>query len=283
VQLSWHIDTLVGIVEPSLGTIRIRTSVPSGTWSAWADPGALESALLSLIHNARDAMPGGGTMEIACANQPAIGAGRNMVRITVADTGRGMDEGTRVRAVDPFFTTKPFGIGSGLGLSGVAGFVRQSGGSIQIDSAPGQGTTVTLTLPCVQAVGPRPAAAPDAVTVLVAGGGSGADRRAEALLGELGYTVLAADTPRQALELLDEPQRVDVVLMDVLLAGPMSGIELARALRQRAPELPIAFMSSLPRARGAGTTGGDVLAGPFSAQRLDAHIRQALTGMAEPR
>ena len=245
-------------------TISVRTRLQAGLWTTLCDPNQLESALLNLANNARDAMPEGGALVIETENTTVCTgqAGRygdlkpgDYVLVRVRDTGSGMPPDVVARAFDPFFTTKPMGQGTGLGLSMVYGFARQSGGSVRIESSPGAGSEVRLVLPRhVEAVpGSAPVQEPgDAEAPLAAASHKGlvlvvddeADIRvvmAEVL--ELqGYTVLqAADAP-QALRLLHD-KRPDILVTDIGLPNGMNGRQLADQVRVQWPQLPVLMVT----------------------------------------
>src|SRR5579883_114211 len=250
-------------------------------WRCNADPGQLEAALLNLAINARDAMPGeSGTLTIEMRNltiDREEGAGDfpeakpgDYVAITVRDTGQGMTPEVLARVREPFYTTKEVGRGSGLGLSQVDGFVRQSGGSLRIESAPGQGTAVTMLLPRAAAA-PVPAAAPGggpppsrprlvadegalvpapapaeagAATILVVEDEEDVRDMVVAMLTERGYRVLTAHDGRAATALLqrDEPQ-IDLLFTDIVMPNGVSGLELGRAARRHRRSIKVLLTS----------------------------------------
>ncbi|MEO6777458.1 MAG: ATP-binding protein [Kofleriaceae bacterium] len=225
-----------------LGTnISVVTELGSDVPPVRIDPSKLELSLLNIALNARDAMPDGGTLTIRTS---ALADGR--VRIELEDTGRGMDADTRARAFEPFFTTKPIGAGTGLGLATVYGLISQSEGEVSIDSAPGAGTRVYITLLAYDRVTPIPehaAATRHAKEILLVDDRD--DVRAalgDALL-DAGLTVHSAASAREALAQLDAlGGRVDVVLSDVAMPE-RSGVELAGDIRARWPGLPVVLMS----------------------------------------
>ena len=241
--------------------IEIETVLAGRLWPTLVDPGQLENALLNLVVNARDAMPDGGKLTIETANRrlgkahAADGDGPRpgqYVMLTVSDTGAGMPPEVVKRAFDPFFTTKELGRGSGLGLSMVYGFIKQSGGHVEIDSKPGRGTTVKAYLPRAGKeridAAPEPSAAPEPP----AGGGEAilvveddVDVRdlAVGLLSRLGYRPIEAADGKSALAALGETAEVALLFADVALAGGMSGVELAREARRRRPDLKVLLTS----------------------------------------
>jgi signal transduction histidine kinase/integral membrane sensor domain MASE1 len=220
-----------------------------------ADPGQIEQAVLNLTVNARDAMPAGGTLLLEAKNVTAstrlhidVPAGR-YVMIAVTDTGVGMDAATIARIFEPFFTTKPQGKGTGLGLATVHGIVKQLGGSIQVYSEPGIGTTFKLYLPRVddaldaRAETPVDIPAFGSGTVLVAEDNEALRTLARRLLEDQGYRVLAAATPLAALRLADGHDGPIALLITDVVLPEMSGRELAEQLVARRPGLPVLFMS----------------------------------------
>jgi PAS domain S-box-containing protein len=249
------------LVKRSAGpAISLRTRLQAALWTTLCDPNQLESALLNLTNNARDAMPEGGTIVIETENAviKPLQAGPygdlkpgEYVLVTVRDSGAGMPPDVLARAFDPFFTTKPMGQGTGLGLSMVYGFARQSGGHVRIDSTPGQGTEVRMLLPRLAAE-PAAPSAPDSDTPLPAASGKGvvlvvddeADIRgvmAEVLRLQ-GYTVLeAADAP-QALRQLHETVP-DMLVTDVGLPNGMNGRQLADQVRVQWPQMPVLLVT----------------------------------------
>lgn len=236
------------VAEPALPAIMI-------------DPPQLESALLNLCLNARDAMNGNGEILIEarqvtldgeyCAAHPDVQPGQYML-MSVADQGYGMSAEVKARAFDPFFTTKKAGQGSGLGLSMVYGFVNQSGGLITVDSEPGTGTVISMYLPLATAhasarVSDEPAVAAEAcaqhATVLIVEDNALVRRYAEKQFRELGYDVICAGDGSEALELLTQHKTIDLLFTDVMMSGGMNGPELARAALDIKPALPILFTS----------------------------------------
>lgn len=300
VDLSELTEELTLLLQRTLGPhIRIVTAIPPDIWSPTADAGQLEGALLNLAINARDAMPDGGTLEVACRNIPehspllrslCLRRG-DYVEIVVRDAGHGMSESVRERALDPFFTTKKFGTGSGLGLSVVAGFVQQSNGQIQIESAPDAGTEVFLYLPCNET---RPAATRARQSSLTPQTGRGetilvvedeADVRhlAVRMLEGLNYRVLTTGDAQEALLRIASDGSIDLVLTDVLLPGGMTGFELAKAIEATFPTLAVTFMSGYARDRNddpAEDRPRPVLPKPFHLHQLASHIRAALDAPA---
>ncbi len=268
------IEELTGLLRHTLGeSIAIDLRLADTLRWVMIDRGQLETALVNVALNARDAMPRGGRLRIVADNvelgdsyvrqHPEARRGR-YVGITITDTGQGMTEAVRAHAFEPFFTTKEVGKGSGLGLSMVYGFVKQSGGHVQLESAPGRGTTVTLYLPeaADQAavnggVTAFPVVRGRDETVLVVEDNHDVRQLAVSMLEGLGYKVLEAADGPAALSLLDAAQGVELLLTDVMLPGGMSGPDIAREARRRRPGLKLAHMSGY-----AGSGGGNIVLDP---------------------
>jgi CheY-like chemotaxis protein len=246
------------LLRRSLGeTIQLETVLAGGLWRTNVDANQLESAILNLTVNARDAMPEGGRLTIETGNaylDDAYAADADVpagqyVLIAVTDTGMGMTPEVMAKVFDPFFTTKTIGTGSGLGLSQVYGFVRQSGGHVKIYSEPGNGTTVKIYLPRLfgaaesKAADPASAAVPTgdgSVTVLVVEDEEGVRNHAIESLRELGYKVLAADSAETALPLIDAHPEITLVFTDVVMPG-MNGRRLSEEALKRRPKLKVLF------------------------------------------
>jgi signal transduction histidine kinase len=248
------VDSMVEMLRRSLGPgIEIVTDFVSDVPATRVDPNQLELALLNLALNARDAMPAGGRLTIS-ASRERVSAGEiaglapgEYVCIAERDTGKGMDEATRKRAAEPFFTTKGAGRGTGLGLSMVDGLVAQSGGAMRIASAPGRGTTVELWLPvspeeaAVQLRAPAPPRLVQEVPccrVLVVDDDPIVAAGTAAMLEDLGHVAVEAASGEAALQLLCAEAGFDMVITDHLMPG-MTGTELARRIRGSWPQLPV--------------------------------------------
>ncbi|TFW17272.1 response regulator [Duganella callida] len=280
--------------------IAVEPQACSGLWHTFVDIGQLENALLNLCLNARDAMPDGGRLRIATANQTlderaaaalAVAAGE-YVSLAVSDTGVGMPAEVMARAFDPFFTTKPAGQGTGLGLSMVYGFAGQSGGAARIDSAPGRGTTVSLYLPRHAAVddSPEQAAAPAvevpaAVSrkkILVVDDEALVRMMTAEVLEELGYEVIDAADGAAALRQVAAHADIDLLLTDVGLPAGMNGRQLADAVRALRPELPVLFVTGYAENavlnHGHLARGMQVLTKPFDANVLARRVREMAGG-----
>ena len=245
------------------------------------DRNQLQSAILNIASNARDAMPDGGRLTISTTT--ATGAdGVTMVALEISDTGVGMDTETVGRVFEPFFTTKSAGQGTGLGLSQVYGFASQSGGDVLVLSEPEVGTAVTMLLPCSEATdAPRPAAAEAEVAVqntadiLVVEDNEEVGAFAEALLGELGHKVTRAGSGEEALDLCRE-RRFDVVFSDVVMPG-MGGLELAEILGQEMPDVPVVLATGYsPEIAQSGSGGRPVILKPYRLATLAEAMRKVL-------
>jgi PAS domain S-box-containing protein len=260
------------------------------------DAGQLEAALLNLAMNARDAMPGGGRLVIETKNlerapwQSAQNANANpaaFVLVTVRDTGVGMPPELVERVFEPFFTTKEVGKGSGLGLSQVYGFIRQSGGQVEIDSEVGKGTEIRLYLPATEAVITLPARSHrvrgkpgrGSERILLVEDDAEVLRTAAAMMSDLGYKVLTAETPVQALEILRRSEApIDLLFSDVMMPQ-MSGVQLAEEARTLRPGLRVLLSSGHSRESLTHRTpldeGLPLLAKPYKQANLAAQLRAA--------
>jgi signal transduction histidine kinase/ActR/RegA family two-component response regulator len=298
-DLNRLVSDLVTLASSTLGRrVRVCTDLAAELWPAIADPSQVEAALLNLCLNARDAMPEGGVLTIATANETIVGHKAPdepepgaYVRISVTDTGVGMSRDVLSRVFEPFFTTKGPG-GSGLGLSQVYGLARQSGGTVWIRSEPGQGTEVSLLLPRASeaemaATPPRPMAAAvrssKADLVLLVDDDPAVRQVTADMLRDLGWRVLEAAGGDEALALLaghaaSGLAAPDVLMLDHAMPG-MNGLELARALRARGNMAPILLATGYPELPDPPGIGTDLLAGvlrkPFSLRDL----RAALQGL----
>jgi len=238
-----------------------------------ADAGQLGQVLVNLAVNARDAMPDGGTLTIATSNQDGDAV------VTVSDTGLGMDEQTRARIFEPFFSTKPVGEGSGLGLAMVYGIVQQTGGEISVESSPGGGAEFRIVLPGtydapVETVAPVQALPRGSETILLVEDEDIVRRLVAEMLERQGYRVIAAAGPDEALEVA-EPY--DLLLTDVVMPS-MTGPELAERLVERRPGVGVLFMSGYSGAAVAdrGALIADLLEKPFAIDQLASKVREAL-------
>jgi PAS domain S-box-containing protein len=277
--------------------IEVALELGTDIWPVSADPAQLESSLANLATNARDAMPTGGRLIIATANRNldadyaathADVTPGDFVTIEVSDTGAGISPETMSQIFEPFFTTKELGKGSGLGLSMVFGFLKQSGGHVSVYSEVGQGTTFRLYLPRAtvegaahEAADTQPLARGAGETVLVVEDNPGMRRIVLRQLRELGYRVLECDRAAAALEILQDSS-VDVLLTDIVMPGGLDGVKLARIAQKRWPALKIVLTSGFPQARvegNGGLPGGlNLLSKPYHKEELAATLRAALDG-----
>lgn len=290
------VTNMSDLLRRTLGEqVIIENVVSAGLWRTQVDPNQLESAILNLAVNARDAMPDGGKLTIETANayldaryaeDAEVEPGQYVV-ICVTDTGVGMSQVVIDRAFEPFFTTKDVGAGTGLGLSQVYGFVRQSGGHVRIYSEPGQGTTVKIYLPRLladEAEGELPrapawVAGGSSETVLVVEDDGGVRDYSAAILRELGYHVLEAAEGRRALELIEQHPEIALLFTDVGLPG-MNGRQLADEVAQRRPELKVLFTTGYARNAivhdGRLDPGVHLITKPFTFAELATTVRQVL-------
>ncbi|HYE01343.1 MAG TPA: ATP-binding protein [Alphaproteobacteria bacterium] len=287
---------MAALLSRSVGPLAtVETRLAPDLWEAVADPHHVEHAILNLALNARDAMPNGGTVTIATRNAPG-GAGRpadcppgDYVAVAVSDTGIGMTPEVARRAVEPFFTTKETGKGSGLGLSMVYGLARQLGGGVAIDTAPGRGSTVAIFLPRAQASrDARPAARDRAMpaagtTLLVVDDDEDVREFVVATLESLGYRVLQARDGRLGQEALQAHPEIGLMLVDFAMPG-MTGADLARLARDQRPDLPILFMTGYSDTDGLQglATEETLLRKPFRVDDLEDKLATALQS-ARPR
>ncbi|MGK9173555.1 PAS-domain containing protein [Yokenella regensburgei] len=270
---------------PASLTLDIEAQQPA--WPAWIDVGQLENAIINLVMNARDAMEGqSGVIKIRTWNQRVTrtdGRRQDMVALEVIDRGCGMSQEVKARVFEPFFTTKQTGSGSGLGLSMVYGFVRQSGGRVEIESAPGQGTTVRLQLPraFVQAAAPLEQDATQAQEgteklILVLEDEADVRQTLCEQLHELGYLTLEAESGEQALQLLAASQEIGMVISDLMLPGRLSGAEVINFARLHYPHLPLLLISGqdLRPAHNPALPDVELLRKPFTRGQLAQALRR---------
>jgi CheY-like chemotaxis protein len=289
-QMIGDMGTLIRRSLPD--AIAVSTDLPAGAIDCLVDPAQLESALLNFVMNARDAMPEGGRLHISArpvelrdeAAAFAVLPG-SYAMIEVADSGCGMDAATVARAYEPFFTTKRFGRGSGLGLSMAYGLVKQSGGGIALQSQPGQGTTVRLVLPLargVDAARPLPDAAPPHAgeLVLLVEDEEDVRRVVRQQLIDLGYPVIEAANGAEALQLVAQVAAIAIVLCDVVMPGEFDGAQLARRIKASHPRLRVLLMSGYS-ADAATALPGDppLLTKPFMRQELARALQLAGKGI----
>ena len=293
-----HVGGYAELLRRTVGeAIELRISMPAETHLAVVDGAQLQNAVLNLAINARDAMPRGGQLAIDVAPvrldadyarmYPEVRTGR-YVLVTVTDTGTGMPEEVRRRAFEPFFTTKPVGAGTGLGLSMVYGFVKQTGGHIQIYSEPGSGTSVRIYLPHAEgegAEGAHAASGPAAElpkgseTILLVEDDPRLRRVLSRRLRDLGYDVIEADNGVAARAEIAARPEIALVFTDMVMPGGMTGLELAQAALAMRPAVKILFTSGYaePAIAQFGLSAGAWLKKPYTADELAEKIREILS------
>jgi CheY-like chemotaxis protein len=295
------IDGMSDLIDRTLGErVMVVTRLSSTSWPIWVDPLQLENAILNLAVNARDAMNGAGRLEITVDNvtledgQVGEAKAGDHVRIAVTDTGCGMTPQVLERVFEPFFTTKEVGKGTGLGMSQIFGFVRQSGGDIAIRSAPGEGTTVSLYLPrgaksapsdIIQVAPPQLRQVPSepdpaALTgepVLVVEDDPRVRIATTSAIAELGYRPLACASGEEALALLEGHDDVHLMITDVVMPG-MTGPELGAQVRKRFPHIRVLYVTGYAGEAGEGgeLEGEAVLRKPFTVAALERAVGDAL-------
>jgi PAS domain S-box-containing protein len=298
VDLNDHVMRMGELLRRTFGeSVVVRMQLAPDPWPVRVDPAWLESAILNLALNARDAMPNGGTLTIETANRkfddPVVVQGAEIasgryVALFVSDTGVGMSPDIIARAFDPFFTTKEPGKGTGLGLSMVYGFVKQSGGQIRIYSEVGIGTTVKIHLPAADPTGTEsgeirsvhPEAPPGQDVVLVVEDDESVQQTIVAMLHSLGYRVLTAGDGSSALRIFEAKTKIDLLLTDVVMPGKLNGPALAREAAKHQAGLRVLYMSGYTEnAFASGSAQGaeiDWLAKPFTKADLARKIRGIL-------
>jgi signal transduction histidine kinase len=300
IEINRLIAGMSDLLHRTLGErIRIETVLSGGLWRVSADPNQLENAVLNLAVNARDAMLSGGVLTIETYNgaldddyaiHEKIAPGEYVV-LAVSDTGTGMSQEIISKAFEPFFTTKGFGEGTGLGLSQVYGFIKQSGGHVKIYSEIGEGTTVRLYLPRVMSTeksrenARRPAALPSArgdETILLVEDDEDVRNFSSEILRELGYSVLEARDGEAALGLLGTEPDIKLLFTDVGLPGSFNGRQLADEARRRHPAIKVLFTTGYARNaithQGRLDAGVELIVKPFTFAALAAKVRGVLDG-----
>jgi CheY-like chemotaxis protein len=294
------VSRMAAILQPMLGEdISLKTALASDLWPALADAHQLEDAIVNLAVNARDAMPKGGQLVIETANAHLdheyathnVGvAPGDYVAVIVTDSGTGMAPDVVERVFEPFFTTKSEGHGTGLGLSMVYGFVKQSRGHVKIYSELGHGTSIKLYLPRAASAAAvateRPASAEAHVgggeTILIVEDDAAVRIAAVSILENLGYCVREAEDGQTALDILKAPDRIDLLFTDLIMPNGMNGQDLLRKAREQRPGLKALFTSgySAPvlQTRGTADHGVPLLGKPYRKQKLAETVRSVLDG-----
>jgi signal transduction histidine kinase len=271
-------------------TVRIETILERNLWLATADRSQIESVLLNLAVNARDAMPQGGRLTVTTANIPhghtskaAELAAGDYVGVFVSDTGTGMSEEVLRKAFEPFFTTKPVGSGTGLGLSQVYGIAKQTGGTVTIDTKVGQGTTVSVYLPRTTAL-PVERPADDApnvplgereATILIVDDDKDVRQLGVSCLESLGYQVLAAGSGHAALDIVASDARIDMVLIDIAMPE-ITGVEAMEAILRKRPRIPYLYMTGYVGPTKLDPSEQRILKKPFTIAELAAKVEETL-------
>ncbi len=301
-RLDRMIGEMMDLLRRCLGErVTIELVAAAGLWTALVDPDQLQNALLNLAINARDAMPGGGKLTIKLKNrildEAYAAAHRDVtageyVQLTVRDRGVGMAPEILDRVYEPFFTTKPEGLGTGLGLAMVYGFIRQSGGHIQIESHLGEGAAVKLYLP--RSMADEPARAVEAIviergrgeTILVVEDEADVLNSVTALLGELGYRVLVAANGEEALQILAAGNPVDLLFTDMVMPGDWNGRALSEEARKLMPGLPVLYTSgyseNMIMRDGRLLEGVVLLSKPYREPQLAQAVRSVLSASTRP-
>jgi signal transduction histidine kinase/DNA-binding response OmpR family regulator len=296
------VSDMDGLLRRALGeTIQIETVKGGGLWNTVVDPNQLENVILNLAINARDAMPGGGRLTIEIGNamlddsyvaaEPDIVPGQ-YVMIAVSDTGSGMRREVLERACEPFFTTKPEGAGTGLGLSMAYGFVKQTGGHFRIYSEVGEGTTVRMYFPrsfeaetgITRLAGARVEGGSE--TVLVVEDDPAVQGTVVGMLDSLGYRVLKADNAHDALGIVKSGIPIDLLFTDVVMPGPLRSPDLARQAKALLPGLAVLFTSGYTQNAivhgGRLDPGVELLSKPYRRDQLARKVRHLLANRAIP-
>ncbi|HZZ30804.1 MAG TPA: ATP-binding protein [Phenylobacterium sp.] len=295
-----YIDEVLAESEPLLRravgeavTLIVEPAAPHAVCNI--DPSQFEAAVMNLVVNARDATPPGGAIRVEthvcvlAADGEEGAAPGDYLCVSVHDTGAGMDPETASRVFEPFFTTKEPGRGTGLGLSQVYGFARQSGGAAIVESAPGKGATLRVYLPLAPAGAVHPAASPEATAathgparrVLLVEDDASVGEMVEAMLSDLGHEVLRAEAAAPAIEILGRNDRIDLMLTDLIMPGGMNGVELAHAAVALRPGLPVILTSGYTGETlgAAAEAPWPLLTKPYPAEALAAVI-DAVMGKA---
>ncbi|MEE5038715.1 ATP-binding protein [Pseudomonas alliivorans] len=281
IRLDGLVAELKDLIERSLGPmIVMEVDIPDSLPAVFVDPHQLELAILNLTVNARDAMDDGGRVKISARAESLEAKFGNHVRLTVSDNGCGMSEDTLRHCVEPFYSTKGVGKGTGLGLSMVQGLALQSGGEFDIRSRPGQGTQVSLWLPVasspVMQAESRVLETPQlkgSVHVLLVDDEDLVRDSTAHLLQDLGYQVTEAPSAAVALDLFDAGLRPDVLVTDYVMAD-ITGVQLARQVRQRINDLPILIITGYTNAKPVPTDDFEILAKPFRRQDIASRLAQ---------
>ena len=298
VNLNTLVQGMADMAGRTLGeTINLAFDLSPELWNCRVDPNQAEVALLNVFINARDAMPEGGRLTVRTENHVIAGdvagplAPGRYVTISVTDTGSGIPAHVLARVMDPFFTTKEEGKGTGLGLSMVYGFAKQSGGAARIESVLGEGTVVRLSFPATEtavlesaptAEGPQEGSGTE--TILIVDDREDVAELARTILRDFGYSTLMAQNGREALEVLESGNAIDLLFTDLIMPGGMNGIALGREAKRRRPELKVLLTTGYAEASLERTDAGgsefDLLNKPYRRTDLVRRVRAILDGPA---
>jgi PAS domain S-box-containing protein len=283
IDLSERIHSVRDVLDTGLGgSVQIDIHVDADVWPVTVDPAEFETALINLVVNARDAMPGGGSVTIRASNTHIDDDARtgDFVAIQVEDTGTGIPPDVVAKVFDPFFTTKPVGKGTGLGLSQVHGFAHQAEGTVTVESELGKGTTLTIYLPRSMSEAASGSVEPGSVgsgTVLLVEDNPDVASASAGLLEQLGYSVRWVADAESALSALDR-DAIDLVFSDIVMSGKMDGLGLARAIKAKHPALPIllatGYSDALQNVRG----DFPILRKPYQLHELSRALSQLSAG-----
>ncbi len=298
-NLNGLVHGMSGMAERTLGDhVTLHQDLATELWNARIDPTQAEVALLNVFINARDAMPAGGTVTVRTENLlvededaalfKTVGVGAYVV-VSVTDTGTGMAPEILARVMEPFFTTKGEGKGTGLGLAMVYGFAKQSGGAVKIYSEIGHGTTVRLLFPASnqkieeeRKASQRAADRHGTETVLVVDDRPDVAATAATILEDFGYKVVVAHAPRDALEIIDGEVRFDLLFTDLIMPGGMNGVMLARAARERQPRIKVLLTTGYAEASLERTDAGgsefEIINKPYKRLDLVRRVRRVIDG-----
>ncbi len=271
------------------GNVELKCDIPDDVWPVEVDIAELELALVNIAVNARDAMPGGGSITLSARNvtlNKGDGVGQlegDFVALAMTDTGVGIAPDVLPRIFEPFFTTKALGKGTGLGLSQVYGFSHQSGGTVVATSTAGRGTTITIYLPRREAVPVEPIPAPPTQPsesgqgmVLVVEDNAEVAEITASLVEQLGYQTARAENAADALNRLRRGDKIDLVLSDVVMPGAMNGIALAQEIGNHYPRIPVVLTSGYSDVVHTAQARFAILRKPFQLSALEKSIREAL-------
>jgi signal transduction histidine kinase/CheY-like chemotaxis protein len=292
IDVEASVDALVPMLRRLLGAdVAVQSDLPADLWKIKADPTQIDQVLVNLCVNARDAMPNGGVVNVSARNVVLLAAaaerlgveGGEYAAVSVTDSGHGMDAETAARIFEPFFTTKELGKGTGLGLATVYGIATQSGGAIDVETAPGHGTTFTLYLPrtaeeLVSEAAPlesEPEPEGQSETILLVEDERSVRTLVRRLLEVEGYIVITADSAEDALVVAGREAGIDLVLTDMVMPG-MNGRELMEQLELSRPGMKVVYTSGYFDDRANPTKGAPFLQKPYTNQALARTVREAL-------